>query len=232
MLKSYLVVVVLLLCSCTHTSVEKNTTTNLLQSLDQWQNLYNDGEAKLVDGEIELISKHNWFYLTKKQYKNFILEAEVKMPSGISEYYNSGFIFRAQVRDKGDFQEAYGYQAEVDPSDRKWSGGLYDQGRREWLNPIHPSRSNPDEDFKQNFSPEWTMEKSNAYKADEWNQYKIECIGSEIKIYLNGVLTTHVIDTKDAQGFIGIQHHGSKAFAETGARDNVVRFKNIVITEL
>ena len=88
MLKSYLVVVVLLLCSCTHTSVEKNTTTNLLQSLEQWQNLYNDGEAKLVDGEIELISKHNWFYLTKKQYKNFILEAEVKMPSGISEYYN------------------------------------------------------------------------------------------------------------------------------------------------
>ncbi|MCU4677624.1 DUF1080 domain-containing protein [Catenovulum sp. 2E275] len=232
MIKQSLLVALLLLSGCTHTQVENNSRTSLLQSLDQWQNVYNDGEAKLVDGEIELISKHNWFFLSKKQYKNFIFEAEVKMPSGITEYYNSGFIFRAQVRDKGEFKEAYGYQAEVDPSDRKWSGGLYDQGRREWLNPVHDTRSHPDEDFKLNLSPQWTTYKSNAYKAAEWNHYKIECIGSELKIYLNGVLTTHVIDTKDAQGFVGIQHHGSKAFAENGARDNVVRFRNIFITEL
>ena len=30
---------------------------------------------------------------------------------------------------------AWGYQAEVDPSERKWSGGLYDEGRRKWLWP-------------------------------------------------------------------------------------------------
>ncbi|MGJ8691831.1 MAG: 3-keto-disaccharide hydrolase [Thalassotalea sp.] len=223
----------LILSAC---SLQAHNKTELLSaSLDNWQNVYNDGEAKLNQGEIELISKSNWFYLTKKKYSDFVLEAEIKMPdpATITEYNNSGFIVRAQVRDsKKSGQEAYGYQAEVDPSKRKWSGGLYDQGRRQWLNPLHEKRSKPDSDFKENLSPKWTDEKANAYKANQWNKYKIVCLGSDIKIYVNDVLTTHVIDTKDKTGYIGIQHHGSKKYQETGDSANSIFFRNITVTEL
>ncbi|MER2490516.1 3-keto-disaccharide hydrolase [Catenovulum sediminis] len=203
----------------------------LSQSLENWQNIYEYGDAKLVGDEMHLISSGNWFYLSKKKYKDFILEAQVKLPD-VKEYSNSGILFRAQTRVKGDYQVAYGYQAEVDPSPRKWSGGLYDQGRRQWLNPLHDKRSFPDSDFKQNLSPVWTDEKANAYKANDWNQYRIECRGNEIKIFLNGVLTTHVIDTKDTEGYIGIQHHGSHSYKKTGDRTNIIRFKDIRISEL
>ena len=64
------------------------------------------------------------------------MEAEVKMPD-VTEYSNSGIIFRAQLNGEKGKQQAMGYQAEVDPSDRKWSGGLYDQARRQWLHPLH-----------------------------------------------------------------------------------------------
>lgn len=209
-----------------------SNTQVLDDNLDHWNNVYNDGQAKLVGDEIQLISNGNWFYLTEKQYSDFIFEAEVKMPK-VDEYSNSGIIFRAQTRPhKNGGMEAYGYQAEVDPSDRKWSGGLYDQGRRQWLMPLHKTRSNLDADFKQNLSPEWTAKKANAYKPYAWNKYRIECRGSEIKIYLNGVLTTHVIDTKDSKGYIGIQHHGSKAYKKNGDTTNTVKFRNIKITEL
>ena len=197
-----------------------------------WQNIYPYGEAKLKDQEVHLISGGgNWFYLTKRKYKDFILEAEIKMPD-VKEYSNSGIIFRAQIGEKNGKPVAVGYQAEVDPSDRKWSGGLYDQGRRAWLHPKHEKRSNPDADFEKNLSPEWTEERAKAYKHLEWNRYRIECRGSEIKIFVNDILTTHVIDRKDAEGYLGIQHHGSQAFAKSGDRSNTVKFRNLRVTEL
>ena len=148
----------------------------------------------------------------------------------VNEYSNSGIIFRAQLKPTKDgFNEAVGYQAEVDPSARKWSGGLYDQTRPGWL---HPTRSHPAHHFIRNILRGWTDEHSNAYKPGEGKQYRIECLGSYIKIYLNDILTTHVIDTKDAEGLIGLQHHGSKTLQSTGITDNVVRFRNVTIREL
>jgi hypothetical protein len=200
--------------------------------LSEFQNVYAYGEASVVNKEIEIYSTDNFFLLTKKTYKNFVFKAEVKMPD-VKEYNNSGIIFRAQLKPTKDgYQEATGYQAEVDPSDRKWSGGLYDQARRDWLYPTHPTRSHPDHHFIRSVLSEWTEEQGNAYKPGEWNHYRIECRGSNIKIYLNDILTTHVIDTKDSQGLIGLQHHGSKELKATGKTDNVVRFRNVTIKEL
>jgi len=203
----------------------------LSRDLALWQNVYDYGEVKLVGSELHLISSKNWFLITNKRYTDFILEAEVKMPN-VSEYTNSGIIFRGQVKTTSEGQQAYGYQAEVDPSMRRWSGGLYDQGRRQWLHPIHKTRSFSDADFKQNYLPEWLEVQSNAYKQQQWNSYRIVAKGSDIKIYLNDVLTTHVSDVKDAEGYIGIQHHGSQSFVKSGDRTNTIRFRNISITEL
>ena len=168
---------------------------------------------------------------TKKRYKDFILELEVKMPE-TSEYSNAGVIFRGQVKEGGKSKQIVGYQAEVDPSPRAWSGGLYDQGGRQWLYPLHDKRSKRDADFKESKEPKWSDEKKKLYKHTEWNKYRIECRGPEIKIFLNGVLTTHVIDTKIKEAHIAIQHHGSKVFAKSGDDKNAVLYRNISIEEL
>ncbi|MCU4677619.1 DUF1080 domain-containing protein [Catenovulum sp. 2E275] len=223
------IALVALLTSC---ATPKPQTPSLDQT--RWQNVYPYGQAEFINGTIELISTDNWFYLTKQSYRDFELELDVKMPD-TTEYSNSGIIFRAQIKpfESGHGFYAYGYQAEVDPSDRKWSGGLYEQAtQRQWLYPLHPTRSAPDSDFKQNLLGEWSSQQANAYQHLAWNHYKIKAVGPEIKIWVNGVLTTHVIDNKSAEGFIGIQHHGSELFKKTGDKRNKVVFKNITITEL
>ena len=226
----YSLVALLLVVGC---AVQKQpTAVNLLdEQLSQFSNIYDYGSAQYINGELVLNATDNWFFTTKKHYKNFILTAEVLMPD-VSEYSNSGIMFRGQIKNNDNGQEAMGYQAEVDPSARKWSGGLYDQARRQWLHPLHATRSFPDADFVQNYLAGWTQEMANAYRHLEWNLYRIECRGSDIKIYLNGVLTTHVNDSKDSEGFIGLQHHGSELLKTTGATNNVVRFRNVFITEL
>ena len=64
-----------------------------------------------------------------------MLDLEVKIDDTTS---NSGVQFRshfdATANDgKG---KVYGYQYELDPSSRRWTAGLYDEGRRDWLYPL------------------------------------------------------------------------------------------------
>ncbi len=211
---------------------EAGQRINLLDpKLSQFENVYPYGKAEFVDGELHLISPKNWFFTTKQRYDNFILSADIKMPQ-VKEYNNSGIIFRGQIEQDANGKSVIGYQAEIDPSERRWSGGLFDQGRRKWLYPLHPKRSNRDKDFIKSYLPPWSQEQKNIYKAGEWNNLRIVCNGSTIKIFLNGVLTTHVEDTKDKQGVIGLQHHGSKLYKESGHSENVVRFKNVFIEKL
>ncbi|MGJ8680572.1 3-keto-disaccharide hydrolase [Paraglaciecola sp.] len=225
-----ILVAAILLLSCAQNGKPKPYAL-LDKDLSQFSNIYKFGTAKMVGDELVLNSTGNWFFTTKKRYKNFILTGEIIMPD-VKEYSNSGFMFRGSAIESKKGIVAAGYQAEVDPSDRKWSGGLYHQGGRQWLHPVHAKRSNLDQDFKKNFFDSWTPEMANAYKHLQWNKYRIECINNEIKIYLNGVLTTHVLDNKLKEGFIGLQHHGSAKLRKTGKTDNVVRFRNVMITEL
>ncbi|MFY8328145.1 3-keto-disaccharide hydrolase [Pseudoalteromonas sp. ZZD1] len=211
---------------------EASQRINLLDpKLSQFENVYSYGQAKFVNGELHLISPKNWFFTTKQRYDNFILSADIKMPQ-VKEYNNSGIIFRGQIEQDADGQRVVGYQAEIDPSERRWSGGLFDQGRRKWLYPLHPKRSNRDDDFIKSYLPPWSAQQGSVYKPGEWNNLRIVCDGPSIKIYLNGVLTTYVEDTKDKRGVIGLQHHGSKLYKESGHSENVVRFKNIFIEKL
>lgn len=208
--------------------------TDLTRDPNLWMNVTAFGEAYRPGSELHLLSTGNWFYLTKKRYQDFELTLEVNVPK-LDEYVNSGVMFRGQIAYQEDIESyyAYGYQAEVDPSDRRWSGGLYEQGtERQWLFPLHPERSAPGEYFKHNHSPAWDQEKAEAFRVGEWNHYRIRAVGSEIKIWVNQILTTHVTDSRFDEGHIGIQHHGSKAFADHGSTANTVKFRNITIEEL
>ncbi len=107
----------------------------------------------------------NTFLVTEKQYGNFILELDAKVESVVS---NSGVQTRSHFdasanNGKG---KVYGRQCEFDPSDRKWSGGIYDEGRRYWWYPLELNPSAKD-----------------AFKVGEYNHVKIECIGNEMKTW-------------------------------------------------
>ncbi len=180
------------------------------KTLDGWKNPYKHGEAKVVDGEIHLTGEQKFFLVTEKTYDDFIFEGEVLLPKGQA---NSGFVFRANVEPG----KVYGYQAEVDGNaNRKWSGGLYDEGRRLWF--ISPIKGNKE-------SVEAFNERAgDTFKRNDWNTYRITCKGDSIKIEVNGVVTTDVEDAEDASGAIGIQHHGEK--------DQTYKFRNLRIQEL
>jgi len=176
------------------------------KTLNGWTNPYKWGKASVVDGEIHLITTKSKFFLTTaKQYADFIFEVEVKMPEGKS---NSGFMFRCHRKPN----KVFGYQAEVDPSARKWSGGLYDEGRRGWLYP-NKKKKETIAAFRKNAGE--------TFKRDDWNKYRIECVGDSLKISVNGVMTTDFKDATDTQGFLALQHHGEKG--------KIYRFRNIRI---
>jgi len=178
------------------------------KTLAGWTNPYEWGKIWVESGEIRLQADKKLFLLTEKKYRDFIFEAEIKMPEGKS---NSGFMFRCHQQPN----KVWGYQAEVDPSDRQWSGGLYDEGRRGWLNPRRE-----DENSVQAF----VTATKGAFKRHDWNRYRIHCVGDNIRIYVNGVMTTDYVDTKDREGYLAIQHHGEKG--------KVYRFRNLRIREL
>jgi len=178
------------------------------KTLDGWTNPYDWGKAWVEDGEIRLQADKKFFLLTKDTYRDFIFEAEIKMPEGKS---NSGFMFRCHQQPN----RVWGYQAEVDPSDRQWSGGLYDEGRRGWLHPIRG-----DADSVTTF----VAKTKGAFKRDGWNRYRVHCVGPHIRITVNGVLTTDTVDTTDRAGYLAIQHHGEKG--------KIYRFRNIRVREL
>ena len=180
------------------------------KTLEGWKNPYNHGEAKVVDGEIHLIANNKFFLVTEKTYANFVFEGEVMLPEGKA---NSGFMFRAHAEPG----KVYGYQSEVDGDPKRaWSGGLYDEGRRQWF--ISPIKGNKESEEA------FRKRAGDTFKRNDWNTYRITCEGKKIKIEVNGVVTTDCEDDKDASGVIGIQHHGEKG--------QTYRFRNLRIKEL
>jgi hypothetical protein len=87
--------------------------------------------------------------------------------------------------------------------------GIYDEARRGWLYPLD---LNPDA--------------RSAFKHGEWNHYRIECIGTDIKTYLNGVQVAHLIDDMTNEGFIALQVHSISDEAMAGRQ---IKWRNIRI---
>ncbi|MGB5322510.1 3-keto-disaccharide hydrolase [Lutimonas sp.] len=128
----------------------------------------------------------NTFLCTDKMYGDFILELDYKVDPKL----NSGIQIRSNSIDSYRNGVVHGYQIEIDPSERAWSAGLYDEQRRGWLVPL---TNNP------------TAQK--AFKQDQWNHYRIEAIGDTIKTWINGVPAAYLIDDMTSTGFIGLQVH-------------------------
>jgi hypothetical protein len=184
------------------------------------------GQAKYSVEEGAIVGRSvpktpNSFLCTEKEYGDFILEVEFKVSPGL----NSGIQIRSQVFDKEteiDVEDGkkrkipadrvHGYQVEIDPSERSYSGAIYDEARRgRFL-----------ADLKDNEAAR------KAFKQNEWNKFRIECKGDSIKTWINGVAAVDLKDNWTPKGFIALQVHG------VGEKTDPfeVRWRNIRIKEL
>ena len=196
---------------------------------EQWENLFNgkdlkgfkqlNGKAKYIvqNGEIvgtTVMNEPNTFLATEKEYGDFIFEVDFK----VNPNMNSGVQFRSGIKDANDKcnvtdkrtpERVHGYQMEIDPSDRGWSGGIYDEARRGWL-----------------YSMENNPAAKTAFKNNQWNHYRIECIGNSIRTWVNGIACAHLIDDMTSRGFIALQVHAIKDAKNVGEE---IRWKNVRI---
>jgi len=128
-------------------------------------------------------TQRNTFLLSNKQWSDFVLEVDLK----ISDEGNSGVQFRSHMNTEG---RVMGYQAEVDPSERSWSGGIYDESRRGWIASLENNAAG-----------------RAAFRKDEWNHYRIEARGPWLRTWVNGVPCADLIDEVDLSGHIALQVH-------------------------
>ena len=147
----------------------------------------------------------NTFLTTNAFYGDFILELDLKADSTL----NSGIQIRSNSFPYYRNGVVHGYQVEIDPSERAWSAGIYDEQQRGWLNTLE---NNP--------------EAQKAFKQNDWNHYRIEAIGDTIKTWINDVPAAYLIDDQTASGFIGLQVHSIGDDQKEGIS---VSWKNIKI---
>ncbi len=100
-----------------------------------------------------------------------------------------------------------GYQADIG---KDYWGCLYDESRRNKVL-VHANAASL----------------AKVLKLNDWNQYKIQCQGNHIQLWINGLKTvdyTELDASIPKTGLIGLQiHGGGKA---------LIQYKNIKITEL
>ncbi|MEM9144488.1 MAG: DUF1080 domain-containing protein, partial [Bacteroidota bacterium] len=109
-------------------------------SLVGWSTKGGKAPYKIEDGAIVGTTVHNTpntFLATDKMYDDFILELDYLVDPSM----NSGIQIRTNSFPWYRDGRVHGYQVEIDPSERAWSGGIYEEGRRGWLNPL---KDNPE----------------------------------------------------------------------------------------
>lgn len=155
------------------------------------------------------VNTPNTFLATERPYADFILELKI----WIDTMLNSGIQIRSNSYKNYHNGVFHGYQIEVDPSSRAWSGGLYDESRRGWLY-----------DLKDNHVAQ------TAFKKYDWNHYRIEAIGPRIRTFINGQIITDYIDSLTRSGYIGLQVHNiGNDSTKIGKK---VKWRNLKISDL
>ena len=178
------------------------------ETLNGWSIHSGYANYRVEDGAIvgtAVKDSPNTFLCTDKEYGDFILEFEVKCDPKL----NSGVQVRSQIAKDPMFfvfrrpdgrprqsvvppDRVYGYQVEIASAETGTSGGIYDEARRGF--------------FLADVSEDPAAGK--AFKDNQWNKYRIECKGSSIKTWINGVPCADLRDSMDAKGIIGLQVHG------------------------
>lgn len=211
-MKDYIILLLLIL-SFGICGAQKQENTSWIplfngKNLDGWKQLNGKANYKVIEGEIIGTTKPgepNSFLATDQQYGDFILELELYVDPTL----NSGIQFRSGQKSSEENGRVFGYQMEVDPSARAWSGGIYDEARRGWLYTLEANKA-----------------AKTAFKNGSWNKYRIEAIGNLIRTWVNGVPTANLVDDLTPRGFIALQVHSIGKSDEAGKQ---IRWRNIRI---
>lgn len=170
------------------------------RDLTGWKQVQGNAPYAIVDGAIvgtSTAGSPNSFLATEQTYGDFILEMEIKQDGGPA---NGGVQFRS-AKGTGEKDVVFGYQFEIDPSERGWTGGIYDEARNGWL---YPGTLNPTA--------------HDLYQFGRWNLIRIEAIGDTLRTWVNGWPVAHVVDATTASGFIALQIHSINEAADAGRR--------------
>jgi Domain of Unknown Function (DUF1080) len=149
----------------------------------------------------------NTFLYSKKKYRDFELQFQVRLRGGKGSVGNSGVQIRSTVRDAGMYS-VIGPQCEIGNGARYLWGSLLTEPVGE------PSLK----------APAAVVEK--ALKPDDYNDYFIRCVGKHVTIRLNGQ-TTVSSDFKPLpdEGVIAWQLHGGHPGMEVVFRH--IRFREL-----
>ncbi len=178
------------------------------KDLKGWKQLNGKAKFEVSNGEIVGITvsnEPNSFLATEESFGDFILELEVK----VDPTMNSGIQFRSESKPDYLDGRVHGYQFEIDPSPRAWTGGIYDEARRDWLYPL-----------------DYNPHAKTAFKQNEWNAVRIECVGNTMRTFVNGVSASHLVDDLTPKGFIALQVH---SIPNDQAAGKQIRWRNIRI---
>jgi len=209
-MKRLLFLFIFISCTAVVFAHPKPTWINLFngKDLSGWKQLNGKAKYTVQNGEIvgtTVAGEPNSFLATTKDYGDFILEFEFKVDSGM----NSGVQFRSESTPDYANGRVHGYQFEIDPSPRAWTGGIYDEGRRDWLYPM-----------------DFNAAAKKSFRQNSWNKARIECIGTHIRTFVNGIATAYLIDDLTPKGFIALQVH---AIGKDEAPGKEIRWRNLRI---
>jgi len=189
----------------TLTHAQSSTWTPIFdgKTLTGWHQLGGNARFDVQEGAIvgyTVPNTPNSFLVTDQEYGDFSLIMEVKIEDTTS---NSGIQFRSHWdrSANGGKGKVFGYQYELDPSSRRWTGGIYDEGRRDWL---YPLSLNP--------------AAQGQFKLNQYNVIRIECVGDEIRTWINEVPAAYLVDMMDYQGFIALQVHAIQKQEQAGQK--------------
>ncbi len=180
------------------------------KSLHNWVQITGSAPYTVEKGELvgtAVVGSPNSFLCTDRPYGNFVLTFSFWVEAPL----NAGVMFRAAHRAQGEVRQIYGYQMEIDPLPRAYTGGLYDEARRGWIYPLHYHEA-----------------ARQAYLAGAWNEARIEAIGHELRIFINGINTANLVDDLDASGLICLQVHSISPGDLEGKR---VKWRDMQIKE-
>ena len=184
------IILMLLVSSC------KNKTGDweylIGKDLNSWQQIngpasYELNDKTIIGTAVLAYPSDDSFLCTKKNYSDFILEYD----AWVDPRMNSGVQIRSESKPDYLDGQVFGYQVEIDPSQRAWTGGIYDESRRLWL-----------------YTLDINPNAKKAFVNDEWNHFRIEAIGNSIRTWVNGIPCADLIDNMTPTGFIGLQVHG------------------------
>ena len=187
-------------------------------NLDGWHKTAGAGTFHVENADIVGLSapsSPNTFLVTDQTYADFILEADFKI---FDPSFNSGIQIRSWSLPSHNNGQLFGYQVEIDPSSRAWSGGLYFEGGSPnrsagWLDDL---TDNP--------------AARSAFVLGGWNHLRIAVLGRRIATWINDVPAADYLDSS-AAGFLATGAIGLQVHANSSQTPLEVRWRNLLIDE-